>query len=225
MADLRTAILGRKKPRRPADPLLAFVDGWLDWTGCWDEVREQSGVVVKEIRRFRRHNQKIRRQSRRTVQPHSDSVSIDSGRSSSLVTQESGVEADQEGDTVDDIVQFYSKRMSRDTVRRSSAAEGIHPAFRDSIVFCAETGTFRHKFNAKPSSPVKSAFGQDDLSDKSQNNHESLELANFYRDLIDAEEIEEEIKASEKEDEDFGGLRCVEGEEMRASRWGERNFF
>jgi hypothetical protein len=207
VTDLRISVLGRKKTHHVPDPLLLLLETWLDWTGHGDELRKDSILTVKEIRHFRRHSQKARRRERNSTE-----IQADNGE----VGLESWKYSDQEvaeGDSADNIVEYYSQRMSRDAMRKGNVAEGIHPAFRDSIVFCAQTGTFRH--NGEPSKARPDAHLHDDSA---QTRQKSVVYADMYRDLIGAKEMEEE-----EEDSDERG--CLEGEEMRASRWDRSNFF
>lgn len=170
---------------------------------------------MKEIRHFRRLSQKSRRRERgSTAKQMGDEGVV--GSETWVIPEQEVIE----GDEVENVVEYYSQRMSRDTMKKGNISEGIHPAFRDSIVFCAKTGTFLHKQNVASSPQInpRPSLGGDVENEMMKPREPSVEYASIYRDLIGATEMEEES-------DDSGGRGCIEGEEMRASRWDRGNFF
>jgi hypothetical protein len=65
LSDLRAALVGRKKKRRPAPGLLALVDEWIANSESEGEIIAMSDALGREIRKFRRELQLARRDAKR----------------------------------------------------------------------------------------------------------------------------------------------------------------
>ena len=144
LSDLRTSICGRKKRGRSHGAVLEMVEAWIDWTGRGDEIREESSKLGKEIAKCRREMQKARREKRRGVDERiMDFEKETKSGSETLVGEESELkevneEFDGESHGYDfegEIIDFYAKRLSTASpVYGVRTTEGIHEAFRESIV-------------------------------------------------------------------------------------------
>lgn len=153
LLDLRSAILSRKRKTAPPPRLLALVEEWIAWTGEGDRIMDESERVGREMRHFRRHLQaaakgrKPRRHHSRRGTPGEKSE-----RPAQVAEPVHAVEEADDGsryDTEIDIINFYQKGISTMHLPLEEAIGMVHEAFRDSLIFTSETGTFH-----RPAAPT-----------------------------------------------------------------------
>lgn len=149
ISDLRTSMIGRKKKRGSAPRLLPLVENWIEWTGQGNEIMHETDVLARKVRGIRRQLQQARRQVRRNVADgivqNQDSEPLLDDRPQNP-TLDGTLKSDDEQDPEGSIIDFYANIMSTTSMDgRAEQAEGIHPAFRDSIAFDPASGTFHRK--------------------------------------------------------------------------------
>lgn len=165
LSDLRASILGRKKKHQPKPALFGLIEAWIDWTGRGDVIRTESYALAKDIRHCRRQMQKARRQKRRNLA--NGIIDGESIKDSEALIDEcdSSQKDKEEHDFEGSIIDYYASLMSTtNLIPNAETAQGMHPAFRKSIMFDAETGTF-YKDPEPPSSTIysESLYSTSDL--------------------------------------------------------------
>lgn len=157
ISDLRTSMIGRKTKRGPSPRLLPLVEAWIGWSSQRDKICEESDVLAKEVRGIRRQLQLARRQLRRNIAE---------GIASKEPAAHGGIERDFEGDDKErtneneSIIDFYANVMSTTTLNGPQQTESLHPAFRDSIAFDPESGTFHRTGTEAPKRRPRTAYSE-----------------------------------------------------------------
>jgi hypothetical protein len=161
LSDLRATMIGRKKKRTASPGLLKLVEAWIHWTGRDDEILKESDDLGREILACRSKMQKERRAKKRFITDGNAVEEIERsptmvGESSSddtEISEKYDTEKDElfelyERDFENSVIDFYTKFLSTTTVGRCDTLEDdMHPAFRDSIVFDAPSGTFLRRIS------------------------------------------------------------------------------
>jgi hypothetical protein len=162
LLDLRATMMGRKKKRTAAPGLLKLVEAWIHWTGRDDEILKGSDELGSEILACRSKMQKERRAKKRFVTDGSaveeiersptmvgESFSDDTEMPERYDTEKDELFGLYERDFENSVIDFYTNKfLSTTTVGRCDTLEDdIHPAFRDSIVFDAPSGTFLRRIS------------------------------------------------------------------------------
>ena len=174
LSDLRASILGRRKKRLAAPKLLPLIEAWIDWTGRASTIRAESSALGREIRACRRQMQNARRQKRQNVADGVVDGGFESG-TATLVDEEvseeifdiDGNEKSEraEHDFEGSIIDFYATLMSwTSVIPNKQSLEGIHKAFRDSMVFSPTTGTFHRVAPAPLRQPRNSIYSESNYS-------------------------------------------------------------
>lgn len=197
LKDLRASILGRKKKSGREARLLVLVEAWMEGRGDRDVLREESDGLGREIRHCRRQMQSARRQQRRNIED-----GIFDGKACNQDNQEVEESYEksnnkQEYDFEGSIIDFYANLMSKTNL---GPVEGMHPAFRDSVVFDPLAGTFHRIFPGQQSrNTVYSQSAYSDSGYCASTSKQSLDTHNrtaekhaqAYRELVEIEEEEE----------------------------------
>lgn len=160
LIDLRSSALGRQKKHRAQPRILSILEGWVDWSGEGDHIRHTSHELHKDVRHARK---KIQRERRQKEEDQRDRKSepmkhMSKWRTATplLTTTEDTEDHDEhiseneEADYELSIISFYKDLMSSTDLAISEPEEVIHPAFRDSIMFLPESGTFQQRTSSLP---------------------------------------------------------------------------
>ena len=208
LSDLRASLLGRRKRGKPHALLLEVVEAWTDWTGRGDEIRSESDALAKAVRRSRHQMQKARRQAMMCVGGGSLGFNHDHNhghetKSETLVGEcndDQPMKARKRGEREESLIAYYAKRMSTSSlVPTANTINGLHEAFRDSIVFDLESGTFQRIDlgiqNLKTCKAyTESAYSTDSEFGQKQSGHgpSSEKYAQSYQNLLGIPEEGEE---------------------------------
>jgi hypothetical protein len=167
LADLRSSALSRKRKSRPSPRILPLLEGWIDWTGEGDAIRNESDVMASELKKVRReakaakkYKTKGGKRGARSGKAQAlqvgniDDIGEDVGEG-----EGSGEEKDFEGS----IINFYHNVVSTTNLlsmemNRSSAAlredeSLIHPAFRTTSRCPPDFGEYSDKSKEPPPEP------------------------------------------------------------------------
>lgn len=165
LVDLRSAMLGRKKKGRRERPVLwRVVEAWIMWTGEGEEIWKESEGVGKDVRRFRRVLQLMRRGVALPERYREKLREVDGEGQEGKDGEDEEGEEDDDGryDFENEIIEYYRNLISTSTLAlplldpnsiSSQSETTIHPCFRDSVVFNPITGTFDRWFSAPPRPP------------------------------------------------------------------------
>lgn len=199
--DLYASILGRRKRGRELAGWIDVVRAWGSWEGDLDALTFESTGLGREIGRCRKHLQTLRRAARReelggTRNPFGKESEIQT-----LMGRDSFEEERDEGDVENEIIDFYADIMSRASlVNRSStqdslSAEGIHAAFRNTIVF---TDGFFQNVSRGLEERSHTVYSQSEYNTSQISKHGAEERASTYRKLVGIEENEAESDGDDK---------------------------
>lgn len=208
LSDLRASMLGRKKRGRPQPVLLEMVEAWIDWKGSGEDIRGKSKGLGKEIRRYRMGMQKIRRRARSSVKnrvkdPFQDSSQVldhagHGAETDTLVDvddrKKEEMDDEQRAEREESIIDFYAELVSNaDQLSRTTTIEGLHEAFRESIIFDAESGTFRRINREGEASRAREAYTESTYSTDMESGRarSSEQYARSYQNLLGIEDDEE----------------------------------
>lgn len=231
LSDLRASLLGRKRRGQPKAALFKLVEGWIDWTGKGDTIRAGSDALGKEIRHCRRQMQKARRQKRRNIEEGilddeigrgSETLVGDASDDEYLKIGDEKVEKDGR-DFAGSIIDYYANLMSTtNLVPSAKAAEGMHPAFRKSVISDAATGTFQKTRKVSKTVYSESLYSTSDLCTSLQQTltadlkgNTADDHALGYRILVG---IEEE---KEREEQQVERRRMTPRAAERMTRWSD----
>jgi hypothetical protein len=168
LADLRSSALGRRRKSRPAPRILQLLEGWIDWTGEGDIIRNESNFMAKEIKKVRREINAARRgdvigskRGEGIEKAHTkwvenfDELNGDTRGGEGLGEEE----ADFEGSIINyylnlvsktDLLSQDSTNMSRPFAMQSEKESMIHPAFRSTSYLAPELREHYDKSKAPP---------------------------------------------------------------------------
>lgn len=192
LSDLRASIRGRKKKGRSHAPILKMVEAWIDWTGHGDTIREESSRLGKEIAKCRREMQKARRLKHGVIAEgslHYDSAAVSErgalSEQGDQVNEEDGGQ-DFEGSIID----FYAKRLSTASpMNRVRTMEGLHEAFRESIVHDPVTGAY-HRSRTEGVRPYSPSVLSNKATSFFDHIKSSEQFAKSYQNLLEIPEDE-----------------------------------
>ncbi len=218
LLDLRACMIGRKKKRAPTPRLLKLVDVWIDWSERRERIRAESDALGREVRHCRQALYEARKQSERNkkegrMEDHTPLLAQNTPNTPSSTTAvhdrfADGFEADardtdesNEQNAENSVIDWYADVMSTTNRTNPLAQEDHHPAFRDSIVFSPQTGTFvragpeasRPTANSESmySHPADGATSGRQQSTAGPESLTSEERAAAYRRLVGIDESEE----------------------------------
>lgn len=163
LTDLRTAMLGRRRKHAKNWPVLwPVVEGWVSWTLEGEEIHAESERIGKEVRKFHRILQLTQRGTPlpEKYQPKAVQKQVDAEEKIEISKEEveTAVRGADESGTGNDDLSVYSQPTPRpcdstnafQNLALQSNLSTIHPAFRESLVFCPATGTFEPRRCSHP---------------------------------------------------------------------------
>ena len=165
-----------------------MVNAWINWTGCGEQIREESDKLGKEIAKCRREMQKIRRLKRRGLddlvfkQDHEllEEENENLQKVSGSVKEGAEKQEDDEHDFEGSIIDFYAKRMSNASpVNRVRSADGLHEPLRESIVRDPISGKF-HRLGPE----AQSFNDKKSYTESAYSVHSSERYAASYQNLL-----------------------------------------
>ncbi|KAF7948851.1 hypothetical protein EAE96_008033 [Botrytis aclada] len=201
--DLFASIWGRRKKNKQMEGWIDVVRAWASWQGDSEGLTHESQSLGREISRCRKHLQMLRRDARRErLAGNHNPFDRDSEAHTLLGHDTPEGDKDEDGDIENEIIDFYANMMSRTSLANTSShdshpAEGVHAAFRDTVVF---TDGFFHNASRpiKGKSPTLYSRSEYNTSQLSYSGVEAEERASAYRQLVGTPEN----IAAESEDED-----------------------
>ncbi|QSZ34802.1 hypothetical protein DSL72_007660 [Monilinia vaccinii-corymbosi] len=201
--DLYASILGRRRRNRRMEGWIEVVRGWESEQGDIDALSTESAELGREIRRCRKHFQRLRRAARREQLGGVKNPLDRYSEGQALMVHESlDEEKDDEGAHVDGIIDFYANMMSRSSLANGSAtqnphsAEGIHDAFRNTMIY---SGGFFQNASRPVQERSQSVYSRSEYGTSQMLQQGAEERAKAYRKLIG---LEENDPASDEDDED-----------------------
>ncbi|KAF7897451.1 hypothetical protein EAF00_005679 [Botryotinia globosa] len=204
--DLFASIWGRRKKNKQMNGWIDVVRAWASWQGDSEGLTHESQGLGREITRCRKHLQTLRRDARRErLAGNRNPFDRDSEAQTLLGNDFAEDDKDEDGDIENEIIDFYANMMSRTSLANTSSqeshpAEGVHAAFRDTVVF--SDGFFHNASRPiKERSPTLYSRSVYNTSRLSYSGVEAEERASAYRQLVGTPESAAAQSESEEEDE------------------------
>ncbi|KAM0185068.1 hypothetical protein ACHAPC_005377 [Botrytis cinerea] len=202
--DLFASIWGRRKKNKQMDGWIDVIRAWASWQEDSEGLTHESHGLGREISRCRKHLQTLRRDARRErLAGNRNPFERDSEAQTLLGHDFFDEDKDEDGDIENEIIDFYANMMSRTSLATTSThgshpAEGVHAAFRDTVVFSDGFfhNTSKHIKERRPTLYSRSEYNSSQLS---YYGAKAEERASAYRKLVGTPE---NVAAESEEDEE-----------------------